>query len=58
MTIVDETIAKLGIPARNLTYRESENRRAYQSQLLQNAIYHKYPVSDLYTRATYVPQGQ
>jgi hypothetical protein len=53
MTITDETIAKLGIPPRCLTYRESENRRAYQSQLLQGAIFYKVPVSDLHTHATY-----
>lgn len=53
MTLTDEIMSKLGIPPRNLTYRESENRRVYESNVMQSAIGAGIPVSDSHTHTTY-----
>lgn len=43
----------IGIIPRKLTAREAENRRAYESHILQNTINAGIAVSDAHTKATY-----
>lgn len=53
MTLTDEIVSKLGTTYHNLTYRESENRRAYEFHALMGAVGDSKPVSDSHTKTTY-----